>query len=197
MSTASKPLAAAIAMLCCSGTFGQSTTPGTPAPTTASQATPMPATTPATTTSNNPAPTPANRPTPTTSSPTTTGTQPPAQFPSAAQQPPNNTARGASSAANTNLSRCAALTGIPKAECERRDAPSRDLPAGVTPSQMERQAQREAEAASNEARERAQDSMRPAPTSAPPATHIPAPPASAPPPGPTQPDADTLNRPRR
>ncbi|HVF17541.1 MAG TPA: hypothetical protein VNA21_11540, partial [Steroidobacteraceae bacterium] len=61
------------------------------------------------------------------------------------------------------LSGCAALTGIPKAECERRDAPAanENLPAGRTPGQMQRQAQREAEALNRERDQKTQPTAPP------------------------------------
>jgi hypothetical protein len=63
------------------------------------------------------------------------------------------------------VSACAALTGIPKAECERRDSPdaNQNLPAGRTQGQMERQAQREAAAAAADRNTRPTDANRPQP----------------------------------
>jgi hypothetical protein len=127
-------------------------------PTPASQPNPTPASTPTPTSASTPAPTPASTPTPTTATPATGGrntqnTQQNAQsqFPATQQ----NTATIGGGQQNAGMSQCAALTGIPKAECERRDAPAATdtLPAGMTQGQMERRAQREA-AAANRGRER-------------------------------------------
>jgi hypothetical protein len=57
----------------------------------------------------------------------------------------NDTNATSQSRAATELERCAALTGVPRAECERRDSPAStdDLPAGVTTGDRIRQAERE------------------------------------------------------
>jgi hypothetical protein len=130
-------------------------------PTPASQPNSTPASTPTPTSASTPAPTPASTPTPTTSTPATSGqnTQNEQQnaqsrFPATQQ----NNVRIGGAQQDAALSQCAALTGIPKAECERRDAPAanENLPAGTTPGQMQRQAQREAEALNRERDEKTQ-----------------------------------------
>jgi len=147
-----------------------------------------------TTPASQPNPTPASRATPTPASPPTAQQRnDQTQFPASARQD-----NRANSAQQAPLSRCAALTGIPRAECERRDAPdTHDLPAGVTQAQMERQAQREAEAARDtRARSSSTDTMRAPPASAPAtSTSTPAPSAPAPA-GTPRDDSDALNRPR-
>ena len=126
----------------------------TPMP--ASQPNPTPASTPTPTNSSTPAPTPASTPTPTTATPAASQNTQNAQQDTQSQFPAtqqNTTIGGAQR--NAGMSQCAALTGIPKAECERRDAPAAtdNLPAGMTQGQMERRMQREA-AAANRGRER-------------------------------------------
>jgi hypothetical protein len=157
--------------LCCSLAAAQSTAPSTsstPAPqsnpTPASQSNPTPAAQPNATPAAQPNPTPASQSTPTaTSTPTPTSTANPAnaatpnarnmdrptaqqQFPATQQNTNQNTGTIGSPSQNAAAMRCASLTGIPKAECERRDSPDTDLPAGRTKGQVQRELQRQAEA---------------------------------------------------
>ena len=150
-------LAAAL-MLSCGLASAQATSPApatrpaaTPAsqpnPTPASQSNPTPAGTPAPTSASTPNPTPASNATPTPASRPSNAqnaqqqsTQP--RFPANQQQSDTAVGGGQQNAAT----RCATLTGIPKAECERRDSTNTELPAGRTQSQAQKQAQREAEA---------------------------------------------------
>ena len=205
----STTLVGAIATFFCAAALSQSGAQGGQsgaqgAPTTASQSNPTPASTPNPTPASQPNPTPASTPTPT---PASTPNPTPAnddanqqqntqtQFPSSAQRQPNNA--GPRGQQQPQVSRCAALTGIPKAECERRDAPTdQDLPAGVTQAQAERQAQREAAAARDTAPRNAADTMRSAPAT--PSTQTTTPSGTSPAPaGDTRDDADTLDRPRQ
>lgn len=166
-------------------------TPSQPNATPASTPNPTPASTPNPTPASTPNPTPANRATPTPASPP--AQQQPndqSQFPASSQR--NDGARGTS---QPQASRCAALTGVSRSECERRDTTNTEnLPAGVTQGQMDRQAQRAAEAARDtQTRSSSADTMRAPPTSAP-ATSTTTPQPTAPSPTSTpREDADTLN----
>jgi hypothetical protein len=149
----SKILAVAVALGC--GVAAAQTPAPSSTPTPASQSTPTPASTPTPTNASTPNPTPANNPTPTNAQNPNTQQNPQTRFPATRQN--TTVAPGAQQNAAT---RCAALTGIPKAECERRDAPDASLPAGKTQAQAEREAKRAAEAAAANRNPRPRDTNR-------------------------------------